>query len=401
MPRRLPLVALVFVVPFAAASVAPGQPSSTRTTPPPTYLYAHIDTGPPPFTNHTALFTFSSRADPPDRRHRGPRSGFDCQVRRDKEHPSPDAWSECSSPTEWELPSDGPARFWVRAWYGNYGSHDSAGGMDFHDWTLDTRPPVATIVGEPADGSAAASDRAAFTLSADEEGVNLGCSLDGATPTRCGPDVLYEGLAEGTYVLEVVAHDRAANASAPARRTWTVDRAPPEPPQLLSPAGDALLGRGSAVLRWAPGRDATSGIVRWELVVDGTTVGGLSGCADACEGRLHLPAGRHRWRVRAQDRAGHVSDSEERSFVVDPDRPVIASARLARAGTGGYVLRTRARDALSGVVAMQVAGDRRRPGAERPFRARLSVPNRRVWVRVLDRAGNASAWARAVAPRRR
>ena len=107
-----------------------------------------------------------------------------------------------------------------------------------------------------------------------------------------------------------------------------------------------------------------------------------------------------------------VSDPYSDDIVLDALPPTIAAARLAGAGGNGgmaasagvrYILRTSARDSGSGVDGLQVTGDRRRPGRPRRFRSSVVVRTRagRVWVRVLDRAGNPSRWrlARYSGPR--
>jgi sugar lactone lactonase YvrE len=89
------------------------------------------------------------------------------------------------------------------------------------------------------------------------------------------------------------------------------------------------------------------------------------------------------------------------SIVLDTRDPVVTAARRVAGGVS-----VSGSDNLSGLGAVQVTKDRRRPGArlgvkrkllgKRSFASRVSAKRAgsRPWVRVLDRAGNASAWRR-------
>lgn len=71
-------------------------------------------------------------------------------------------------------------------------------------------------------------------------------------------------------------------------------------------------------------------------------------------------------------------------------RSSVAARRAGRRST----LRLRARDNRSGVHRLQITTKRSRPGKARRYARRLSVRGqpRRVWVRVIDKAGNKSRW---------
>jgi DNA-binding beta-propeller fold protein YncE len=106
------------------------------------------------------------------------------------------------------------------------------------------------------------------------------------------------------------------------------------------------------------------------------------------------------------DQSGSGGPRWAQAARVDRSRPVIVSARLtavpangrrARAsGPSRSLLTIRARDEGSGVRRVQVARRRSHPGRKRRFRRRLAVRGApgRVWVRVLDGAGNRSRWRR-------
>jgi DNA-binding beta-propeller fold protein YncE len=84
-------------------------------------------------------------------------------------------------------------------------------------------------------------------------------------------------------------------------------------------------------------------------------------------------------------------------ITLDERRPRLVSARATRATTRGRArLRLRARDNRSGVRRVQVTSRRSRPGRRHRFRRTLllrSLPAR-SWARVIDGAGNRSAWRR-------
>ena len=82
-------------------------------------------------------------------------------------------------------------------------------------------------------------------------------------------------------------------------------------------------------------------------------------------------------------------------IVLDQRRPEVSTASIS-----GARLRVKARDNRSGVKRIQVTRDPARPGKSRKFKSavELSGAPRRVYVRVLDGAGNRSKW-RVARPR--
>ena len=92
-----------------------------------------------------------------------------------------------------------------------------------------------------------------------------------------------------------------------------------------------------------------------------------------------------------------VREVQKYSVTVDGAAPRIARAGLhqTRASRRAItLLRLRARDNRSGVRSVQVTTKRSRPGKARRYKRRLAVKGhpRRVWVRVIDKAGNKSRW---------
>jgi hypothetical protein len=168
-------------------TVAPPQPAITASPPDPT-------------NQASASFSFSGEAG----------SSYVCSL-------DGGGFSACSSSTGYSGLAEGSHTFEVKA-RDAAGNESPAAG---HTWTVDTvAPPVPTITSAPPDPSSSASATFAF---AGEAGASLLCHLDGGGYSACTSPQLYTGLAEGPHVFEVKARDGAANESAAASYTWTVD----------------------------------------------------------------------------------------------------------------------------------------------------------------------------------
>jgi hypothetical protein len=111
--------------------------------------------------------------------------------------------------------------------------------------------------------------------------------------------------------------------------------------------------------------------------------------------------------VYARFRGGNSGrETYQDDIILDQIPPEILAARATprdgasssdarpRKARHAYVLTIRARDKTSGVMGMQVTGDRRKPGKLRRFRASSTVARGggKLFVRVRDRAGNFSSW---------
>ncbi len=97
--------------------------------------------------------------------------------------------------------------------------------------------------------------------------------------------------------------------------------------------------------------------------------------------------------------SGGASGNEtyQDDIILDQIPPTIGPATIAPVLGGGFDLSLRAKDNVSGVARMQVAGNRHHPGAWRNFKplTRLSGNRKSLWVRLSDRAGNVSRWKHA------
>jgi arylsulfatase A-like enzyme len=96
-------------------------------------------------------------------------------------------------------------------------------------WTVDTIPPGLILTGTPEEGAVTADRTASFEIWQSEPG-SLSCSLDGAEFAPCTSPVLYLELADGHHTFQVMANDRAGNASILVSRSWSVDPNAPTRP---------------------------------------------------------------------------------------------------------------------------------------------------------------------------
>jgi hypothetical protein len=130
--------------------------------------------------------------------------------------------------------ADGGHTFQVKA-----KNAEGTGAATFATWTVDTKPPTASIESHPVDPSNGAS--AAFTYTSDEANSKFECSLSlGAAPDAFAscPTTgnTYMSLEDGIYTFKVRAIDQAENAQADsAQFSWKVDNSLGEPPPMEPP----------------------------------------------------------------------------------------------------------------------------------------------------------------------
>lgn len=167
---------------------------------------------------------------------------------------------------------------------------------------------------------------ATFRFDSVEPNPQFRCTIDGQT-SACSSPVVLSGLADGTHTFAVYDATDPADPS-PARWSWTVDTTPPDPAALEGPDAGAVDAPPRPVFSWSASGDATSGVDRYELVVDRTVYATLT--PSDCDGGIcsarpatNLSEGQHTWYVRAVDRAGLERDSDTRALAVGSD-PVAA-----------------------------------------------------------------------------
>jgi hypothetical protein len=129
------------------------------------------------------------------------------------------AFAACASPWTSAPLADGIHTFQVRA-------IDPAGNADksaakAKKWTVDTTPPVTTIVTKVTNPTTSTS--AKFQFKASEKKCTFQCNLDGAGFTPCKSSQSYIGLLPGDHNLQVLATDAAGNIElTPASFNWTI-----------------------------------------------------------------------------------------------------------------------------------------------------------------------------------
>ncbi|HEU6444794.1 MAG TPA: hypothetical protein VFL61_07055 [Gaiellaceae bacterium] len=235
---------------------------------------AVIGIAPPSVTSLTsASFTFSSSE---------PDATFECSL---------DAalFTGCSSPLTYNNLTDGPHTFKVRAIdhpAGNTGPEAS------HTWSVDTRPPTATVTSGPA--ALGNSRSATFTFSADEPS-SFQCSLDGGGFVPCSSPTSYADLGDGAHTFVARPTDAVGNPGASGSYAWTVDGTAPDTTLLAAP-------RSTTTSIAASFRFSASESAGFQCKLDA----GAFGPCSSPKSYARLRRSRHTFQVRAIDPAGNV-----------------------------------------------------------------------------------------------
>jgi outer membrane protein assembly factor BamB len=258
-----------------------------------------------------------------------------------------------------------------------------------------------------------------YELGSSEAGSTFECQLDDGAWTGCTSpaQVSYASVAPGPHTLRARAIDRAGNVDAsPASATFDVPVPVTPPPGTGGDGGSPLTPTPPAGL---PGVSINAGarytndpdvLVRvvWPA---GTTTLLISNDGGFAAPRQLPVAANIPWRLDASGperlpktiyvRFGSSSQTFQDDIILDQTAPVISGASIAgtasrasAASVKSYTIRVKAKDNLSGVAQLQITNSKRKPGSWRRFAAsvRFRATSRRVFVRVRDKAGNASAW---------
>ena len=232
-----------------------------------------ILTGPPGSTNsRSAGFTFSSETG----------AKFECSL---------DGALFSACPAGYDNLSDGPHVFAVRA----IDAANNTGPASSYAWTVDTRPPTATVAAGPA--ALSNSRSATFALSADEPS-SLQCRLDGGGFHPCSSPTSYQGLGDGTHTFVVTPTDAVGNTGASSSHTWTIDATAPETTITSRP-------RSGTTTVPATFRFAANEPVSFECKLDGAA---FAPCASP-KSYARLRRSQHTFSVRSIDVAGNVDAS--------------------------------------------------------------------------------------------
>lgn len=199
-------------------------------------------------------------------------------------------WAPCSSPRTLSGLTDGSHTLRIRA-------TDIAGNVEATPavvtWVVDTTaPPAPGLKQTPAQVASSST----FVIDR-EPATTLECQLDGGAWAPCDSTYAPENLADGPHTVKLRQTDAAGNRSDEVTYAWTLDRAAPEAPTVLSGPAAQTTDR-TATFEFA----AESGAVI-ECRVDG-------GAWAPCTSPLVLSGlglGEHVLELRATDAAGNVS----------------------------------------------------------------------------------------------
>lgn len=206
----------------------------------------------------------------------------------------------------------------------------------------------------------------------------------------------------------VAAFQQTGDGLVPIGSAQTPPPSTAEPRMEVSPAGSVTINDG-ALYTNDPDVEITVGAGFGTYAFRLSNVEGAFGTATP----LRLANGLHRrpWRLETGPAGQTLPDRSVRrvhlrfvqsgaiakpdlsdDIVLDMKAPELLSARLERSR-----LKVKARDNRSGIRRAQVTTDRKKPGKARKFKASLpvSAKSKRVYVRVLDGAGNHSKWRSA------
>jgi hypothetical protein len=218
------------------------------------------------------------------------------------------AFSPCTSPKSYSGLAAGSHTFQVRA-------TDPAGNTDptpaSYTWTVDLAAPNTTIGASPANPTNQTS--ASFAFSSSEPGSTFQCRLDGAPFSVCASPAQYSLLAEGSHTFEVKATDAAGNTDpTPASYTWTVDVTEPDTTVTSGPPDPT--NSANATFEFASSEAGSS----FQCSIDG---GAYAACTSPKTYTV-LPAGSHRFDVKATDPAGNTDPTPASyTWVIDVTEP--------------------------------------------------------------------------------
>jgi hypothetical protein len=129
---------------------------------------------------------------------------------------------DCQSPASFGSLADGLHVFTVSA-------RDLVGnvsGQAGFQWTIDSTPPVTTLL-EVSPAQTITNQNSAFFSFSANESAGFECAIDAASFSPCVSPVSLNSLNEGAHWFEVRAVDLAGNVSLASTYSWTVDQTAP------------------------------------------------------------------------------------------------------------------------------------------------------------------------------
>ncbi len=194
---------------------------------------------------------------------------------------------------------------------GNGGTNTATATIDVTDPIIPGPPPETTITSGSEGFTNSAS--ASFSFSSNQDDATFECKLDNSNFEECSSPKEYTSLSDGPHSFEVKSIDSFGQSDlSPEKRTFTVDTTVPTtsvPTENFISSSQLGTSTIPVRLKWS-GSDDRSGINRYELQhsFNGGSYSDVSLPSSASSTRtLNLSPGNHRFRVRAQDRAGNWS----------------------------------------------------------------------------------------------
>ena len=177
-------------------------------------------------------------------------------------------------------------------------------------FTIDTTPPAVTITSGPPNGSATQARSASFEFTTDDPSATLSCQLNSGGFNPCSsPFDTPDTLNDGTYGFQVRARDPAGNVGG-AGRIWFVDNVAPTVTITSGPNE----GTTSDEARPSFGFSADEAGATFECHFNSDPP---TPCSSPFSSTERLPNGSSSFSVEATDRAGNVSATETRTWIID------------------------------------------------------------------------------------
>ena len=208
--------------------------------------------------------------------------------------------------------------------------------------------------------------------------------VDGGAPTTASPQGQFTISADGSHTVQTLVRDQAGNESGWAQHTVNIDTTVPTN---LTDAPDGWVQAAHVQVK---ATDAVSGVDRVEWQIDGGPwLHGPTGSVVD-----FTTTGQYQLRTRARDVAGNVSPAQLETVRVDAVAPANTTTQPAGQVSNPYQVAVTGTDADSGVatVEWQVDNGAISSGAPGDPATVTGGGQHTLKTRIVDAAGNASAW---------
>lgn len=299
--------------------------------------------------------------------------------------------------------ADGPHTWWVTA----YDDWNNSTATSSRTFIVDTRPPTAPQI------TGATPQAVRWTPSSDAGPVTYQVSLDGTVVGATG-DTSYASASADPYadhVWRVIAVDQAGNQTtsaplsvhgAPRPTAQTSTSGAPGPPSGVAAAPTG--GPSIVIAHGSRYTDRRTVRLAFTWPSDATGLSLSNGSIHAVSATWRTLAPTITWRLSGTGRDGHASTvsaafwvaggmlgTARSTIVLDLAKPTVR-----KAVRHGRSLRLWAADRVSGLARVQTAATRADPAPATAYRpvTTLGAHQPATWARVIDAAGNRSAWRR-------